>query len=139
MDAITHDLEIWLICSTAWLAKIFQNLFVQMFDIMFTANQNFHNIFPMGKPYKYSVLPELVMEPNHTCLLLIPLLLPIIIWLAEMLILLRKNPLLTFSCFSGFSSTWTYYSLCSIPYINFLHNCICPINCLYGSYSTVSS
>ena len=35
--------------------KIFQNLFVQMFDIIFTANQNFHNTFPMGKPYKYSV------------------------------------------------------------------------------------
>ena len=35
--------------------KIFQNLFVQMFDIIFTANQNFHNTFPMEKPYKYSV------------------------------------------------------------------------------------
>ena len=33
------------------------------------------------------------MEPNRTCLLLTPLLLPIIIWLAEMLTLLRKNPL----------------------------------------------
>ena len=50
------------------------------------------------------------MEPNRTCLLLTPLLLPIIIWLAEMLTLLRKNPLLIFSCFSEFSSTWTYYS-----------------------------
>ena len=37
------------------LLKIFQNLVVQMFDIIFTANQNFHNIFPMEKPYKYSV------------------------------------------------------------------------------------
>ena len=35
--------------------KIFQNLFVQMFDMIFTANQNFNNAFPMGKPYKYSV------------------------------------------------------------------------------------
>ena len=35
--------------------KIFQNLFVQMFDIVFTANQNFHNTLPMGKPYKYNV------------------------------------------------------------------------------------
>ena len=34
------------------------------------------------------------MEPNPTCLLLTPLLLPIVIWLAEMLPLLRKNPLL---------------------------------------------
>ena len=53
--------------------------------------------------------PELVMEPNRTCLLLTPLLLPIIIWLAEMLTLLRKNPLLIFSCFSGFRATGTYY------------------------------
>ena len=37
------------------LLKIFQNLFVQMFDIIFTANQNFHNTFPVGKLYKYSV------------------------------------------------------------------------------------
>ena len=28
--------------------KIFQNLVVQMFDITFMANQNFHNTFPMG-------------------------------------------------------------------------------------------
>ena len=33
-------------------------------------------------------LPELVMEPNHTRLLLTPLLSPLIIWLAEMLTLL---------------------------------------------------
>ena len=38
--------------------KIFQNLFVQMFDLIFTANQNFHNTFPMEKPYKYSVLSQ---------------------------------------------------------------------------------
>ena len=31
--------------------KIFQNVFVQIFDIIFTANQNFHNTFPMGMPY----------------------------------------------------------------------------------------
>ena len=35
--------------------KIFQNLVVQMFDIIFMANQIFHNTFPMEKPYKYSV------------------------------------------------------------------------------------
>ena len=34
--------------------KIFQNLVVQMFDIIFTVNQNFHNTFPMEKPYKYT-------------------------------------------------------------------------------------
>ena len=35
------------------------------------------------------------MEPNRTCLLLTPLLLPLIIWLAEMLTLhFEKNPLL---------------------------------------------
>ena len=28
--------------------KIFRNLFVQMFDIIFMANQNVHNTFPMG-------------------------------------------------------------------------------------------
>ena len=28
--------------------KIVLNYFVQMFDIIFTANQNFHNTFPMG-------------------------------------------------------------------------------------------
>ena len=28
--------------------KIFQNLVVQMLDIIFTVNQNFHNTFPMG-------------------------------------------------------------------------------------------
>ena len=35
--------------------KIFQNLFIQKFDIIFMANQKFHNTFPMGKPYNYSV------------------------------------------------------------------------------------
>ena len=76
--------------------KIFQNLVVQMFDKIFTANQNFHNTFPVEKPCVQCPLepfPELVMEPNRTCLLLTPLLLPIIIWLAEMLTLLSKNPL----------------------------------------------
>ena len=34
--------------------------------------------------------PKLVMEPNHTCLLLTPLL-SLTIWLAEMLTLLRKK------------------------------------------------
>ena len=35
--------------------KIFPNLVVQMFDIIFTANQIFNNTFPMEKPYKYTV------------------------------------------------------------------------------------
>ena len=35
--------------------KMFWNLVVQMFDIIFTADQIFYNIFPMEKPYKYSV------------------------------------------------------------------------------------
>ena len=55
MDVITLDLEIWLICSTAWSAKNILKSFVQMFDLIFKANQNFHNTFPIGKPYKYSV------------------------------------------------------------------------------------
>ena len=45
------------------LLKIFQNLFVQMSDIIFMTNQNFHNTFPMGKPYKYSVH----YIPSQTC------------------------------------------------------------------------
>ena len=62
--------------------KIFQNLFVQIFDILFTANQNFHNTFPMGnhistmsitalsrtcngaKPYM-SVVDTLAVTNNH--------------------------------------------------------------------------
>ena len=55
MDAITHDLEIGSFVVLLDQLKIFQNLFVQMFDLIFTANQNFHNTFAMGKPYKYSV------------------------------------------------------------------------------------
>ena len=48
MDAITHNLEIW--GSFVVLLdplKIF-NLFVQKFDIIFMANQNFHNTFLWG-------------------------------------------------------------------------------------------
>ena len=43
--------------------------------------------------------PKLVMEPNHMCLLLTPLLSPLIIWSAEMFILLIKNPLLILAVF----------------------------------------
>ena len=43
--------------------KVFQNLFVQMFGIVFTANQNFHNTFPTGNPYKCSVH----YSPSQTC------------------------------------------------------------------------
>ena len=41
--------------------------------------------------YPLQPFPELVMEPNHTCLLLTLLLSPLVIWLAEMLIYLRKK------------------------------------------------
>ena len=62
--------------------KILQNLFVQMLDIVFTANQNFHNTFPRGshkstvsitalsqtcngaKPYM-SVVDTFVVTNNH--------------------------------------------------------------------------
>ena len=37
------------------LLKIIQNLFIQMSDIIFTANQTFHHTFPMGEPLKYNV------------------------------------------------------------------------------------
>ena len=42
MDAITHDLGNLALDPL----KIFQNLFGQMSDIIFTANQNFHHTFP---------------------------------------------------------------------------------------------
>jgi len=58
--------------------------------------------------------PELVLAPNHTCLLLTPLL---VNWLAEKLFALRKNPLLIFCCFSGFSSTCTYYITMNNSYL----------------------
>ena len=70
--------------------KMFQN---QMFDIIFMANQNLHNTFPVGShinTMSITAISQIVMEPNRTCLLLTSLLLPIIIWLAEMLALLRK-------------------------------------------------
>ena len=73
--------------------KIFQNLFVQMSDIIFTINQNFHHTFyreAINVQYQLQPFPRLVMKPNRMCLLLTPLLLPLIIWLAEMLSLLRK-------------------------------------------------
>ena len=55
MDAITHDLEFGSFVVLLDPLKIFQNLVVQMFDIILTANQNCHNTFPMEKPYKYGV------------------------------------------------------------------------------------
>ena len=48
MDTITHDLEIWLIVVLLDPLKIFQNLFVQMFAIIFMANQNFQINFLWG-------------------------------------------------------------------------------------------
>jgi len=50
MDTITQGPEIWLVCSTPWPTKIFQNLFIQMLHITFRANQRFPHTFPMGKP-----------------------------------------------------------------------------------------
>ena len=52
--------------------------------------------------YPLRMVPELVTEPKYTCLLMTHLLPLLIIWLAEMLILLRKNPLFIFSCFFFF-------------------------------------
>ena len=45
MDAITCNLLFVVLLDPL---KIFQNLFVEMFDIIFTANQNFYNTFPVG-------------------------------------------------------------------------------------------
>ena len=57
--------------------------------------------------------PELVMEPKRTCLLLTPLLLLLIIWLAEILTHLRKNPLKIFNCFSGSSHSNNHIGACT--------------------------
>ena len=82
------------------LLKIFQNLFVQMSDIIFMANQNCHNTLPMGShiiTVSITALTKLIMKPSHTFLLLTPLLLPLFIWLAEMLLtLLRKKSTFNF-------------------------------------------
>ena len=59
------------------LLKILQDLFVQMSEI-------FTVYFLWGSHTStVSITAELVMEPNCMCLLLTPLLLPLIIWLAE--------------------------------------------------------
>ena len=78
----------------------------------FTANQKFPHTFPMGTLEMHAALQpffEVVLDSNHTCLLLSPLLLPLVIWTTEKLFVLRKNPLSIFCCFPGFSSTCTYY------------------------------
>ena len=82
------------------------------------ANQNVHHTFPMEATKVQCPLysfPELAMKPNFACLLLTTSLSPLTIWLAEIFTLFRKNPLLIFSCFSGFSSTCTYYRLVMPP------------------------
>ena len=43
--------------------KIFQNLVVQMLDIIFTVNQNFHNTFPMES--HISTVPNTAL--SQTC------------------------------------------------------------------------
>ena len=54
---------------------------------------------------------KLVMESNHTCLLLIPLLSPLIIWIAENVISLEKEYTFIYSCLTEFSSTlYTLYN-----------------------------
>ena len=64
------------------------------------------------------------LNSNHTCLLLTPLLSSLVIWLPEKLFGLKKNPLLIFCCFPGFSSTYAYY-MC-VPWSWFpLRSCCC--------------
>jgi len=91
---------------------MFQNLSIQMLHTTFIANQRFPHTFHMGETLEMhaSLRPfsELVLESNHI-LLLMPLLSSLVIWLAKRLFVLRKNPLLIFYCFPGFSSTCTYY------------------------------
>ena len=88
--------------------KIFLNLFVQMPDTILTVNQNVHHtLLWESHKMQYPVQPppeqQLAMKPNLSCLLLTLLLPPLIIWLVEMLIFLRKNPLFIFSCVLGSS------------------------------------
>jgi len=59
----------------------------------------------MEKPKKCMLHynPELVLELNHTCLLLMPLLLSLVIWLTEKLFVLRKKS--TFNFFTVFQDS----------------------------------
>jgi len=90
--------------------KIFQNLFVQMLYTIFTANQKFPHFLWEALEMHASLqpLPELILDSNHTCLLLIPILSSLVTWLAKKLFVSRKNSLLIFYYFSGFSSTIVY-------------------------------
>ena len=73
---------------------------------------NFSPYISYGEATKvHCPFPELVMKSSRTSLLWTLLQPPLLIWLAEMLTLLRKNPLFNFSCFSGSSSTCTYYKI----------------------------
>ena len=83
------------------LLNMYQNLFVQMSDTIFTIEfSTIHFLREAIKvQYLFQLIPKLVMEPNHTYLLTL-LLSPLIIWLTETLILLNKNPVFILSCFS---------------------------------------
>ena len=80
------------------LLKYFKNLFKMPNNVSYVEAIKLHHPLQM--------FSKLVMEPNHTCLLLTLLLSPLIIWLAEMLILLRKIQF-SFLASSGSSSTCT--------------------------------
>ena len=101
--------------------KILQNLFIQMTDKIFY-DQSLHT-FPMGQgSHKIHCLlcsfSTLVMEPNHTCMLLTPLLSPLITWLAKVSFLLRKNPPFYLAAFAGLNSTCTYTSTTKFGILN---------------------
>jgi len=91
-----------------------------MLHTAFTANQKFPHTFSYGEALEMhtSLQPffELVLKSNHRFLLLTPLLPLLVIRLANKLFVLRKNPLLIFTVFSGFSSTCTHYNLFSLSY-----------------------
>ena len=82
---ITHDLEIWLI-STKNISKLFW--LTQYYSQSKFSHISYMEAIKVQCPLQ--PVPKLVMKPNCTCLLLTPLLSPLIIWLAEMLTLLRK-------------------------------------------------
>jgi len=102
MDAIIHDLEVWLMLSTSWPTKIISNLFVQMSNTMFTANQNLPHKFLIGKAIKCSVHYNEVKphkSVNTFSVTTVHLDGPNVVSL---------EPFSNFNSFSGFSSTYTY-------------------------------
>ena len=76
MDTITQDLEIWLICSTAWPTKNISKSFCSDALHNFYSQSKISPYISYGEALEMRALlqpfPELVLESNHTCQLLMP-------------------------------------------------------------------